>query len=83
MIILGLPCDHCRNPTIAHCPDGECKWSRCPRCMSYGIPGQGMVRWFREDYVNPYTLLDVKTAEPERKFPSWLEESYGITRPDQ
>lgn len=80
MIVVGLPCDFCNSPTTVHCPDAHCRWSRCPRCMSYGLPGHNMVQWRREDYVNPYTLMDVKTAEPERKFPEWLEEAYGTDR---
>lgn len=30
--------------------------------------------------MNPYTLSDVKTARPVRKFPDWLEETYGTNR---
>lgn len=77
MIILGLPCSHCNNPTVAHCPDASCFWSRCPRCMSYGIPGENWVKWDRADYLNPYTLSDVKAVPPKRKFPDWLEVMYG------
>jgi hypothetical protein len=55
----------------------RCGWNRCPRCSSYGHPGGNFVRWNTSDYVNPYTLLDVKTQEPERTFPIWLEETYG------
>lgn len=80
MITLGLPCPHCNSPTMAHCPDAHCKWSRCPRCMSYGFPDGNMVKWNRADYINPYTLSDVMTAAPERKFPDWLEEAYGTDR---
>ena len=80
MIVVGLPCDFCNSPTVPHCGDGECQWSRCPRCMSYGIPSQNFIQWRREDYLNPYTLTDVKTARPIRKFPAWLEAMYGVQR---
>lgn len=80
MILLGLPCDFCHSPTVAHCSDGRCEWNRCPRCMSYGLPGRNFVKWNAADYMNPYTLSDVKIAPPKRKFPSWLEEDYGRNR---
>lgn len=48
--------------------------------MSYGVPGKSFVQWRKEDYVNPYTLLDIKTAPPVRKMPDWLEGMYGINR---
>ena len=80
MIILGLPCDFCHSPTVSHCPDAGCSWSRCPRCMSYGKPGENFVQWKRDDYTNPYTLLDIKVQQPRRKFPDWLEGMYGTQR---
>lgn len=79
-ILIGLPCSFCNSATVPHCGDGECGWSRCPRCMSYGVPGVNFVQWRREDYLNPYTLTDVKTAQPKRKFPDWLECTYGTNR---
>lgn len=80
MILLGLPCDFCHSATAPHCPDARCEWSRCPRCHSYGIPGQNYVEWRKDDYINPYSLTDVKVARPVRTFPMWLEEDYGTKR---
>ena len=80
MIAIGLPCDYCHMPTVAHCKDGHCKWSRCPRCSAYGIPGRNFLPWNREDFINPYTLLDIEVAEPQRILPEWLEGDYGTPR---
>lgn len=77
MIQIGLPCDYCGNSTVAHCNDATCGWSRCPRCHSYGTPGKRFVQWNTKDYMNPYTLYDVKVALPSRTFPAWLQEMYG------
>ncbi len=77
MLLIGLPCNFCNNPTLPHCRDAGCSWSRCPRCNSYGIPGQNFVQWRKDDYLNPYTLYDVPVAEPERTMPDWLKEEYG------
>lgn len=80
MIMIGIPCDFCHMPTVAHCYDAKCGLSRCPRCRSYGRPGENMVEWRKDDYFNPYSLLDIKTEEPQRQLPAWLEESYGVQR---
>lgn len=80
MILIGLPCDYCHSVTVSHCTDAACKWSRCPRCHSYGVPGGKFVQWNKDDYVNPYSLYDVKTVEPQRTMPMWLDEDYGTRR---
>lgn len=80
MILLGIPCKVCESPTVAHCGDAKCGWNRCPRCHSYGYPNGAWVKWNANDYRNPYSLLDVETAEPERTFPVWLAEDYGTKR---
>lgn len=80
MISIGLPCDFCQSPTLPHCPSARCKWSRCPRCNSYGVPGADFVQWHAADYLNPYNLYDVKTAEPERTMLGYLAEDYGVRR---
>lgn len=80
MIVIGAPCDFCGNSTVAHCNDATCGWSRCPRCHSYGYPQQNFIKWDTKDYMNPYTLYDVKVAEPKRKMPQWLKKAYGEQR---
>lgn len=82
MLAIGLPCQSCGMPTMPHCAGATCRWSRCPKCHSYGIPGGSWVKWNKDDYRNPYSLLDVETKEPERTFPAWLNESYGERRFD-
>lgn len=82
LIVVGLPCNYCNGPTVQHCGNIRCGWSRCPRCHSYGMPGKNFIRWIKADYINPYTLLDLVVAEPQRTFPTWLEEDYGTRRDD-
>lgn len=85
MIAVSPPCDFCHTPTVPHCQGDErthvCAWSRCPRCNSYGTPGENFVQWHAQDYINPYSLLDLEVAEPNRTLPAWLEETYGTHRP--
>lgn len=82
VITIGLPCQSCGCPTMPHCASVTCRWSRCPKCHSYGVPGGAWVEWDKGDYINPYTLNDVKTAPPKRTLPDWLMETYGERRFD-
>lgn len=80
MLLIGLPCQSCGMTTMPHCSSGTCRWSRCPKCHSYGIPTGAWVKWDKNDYRNPYSLLDVEVAEPVRELKSWLRDDYGKQR---
>jgi hypothetical protein len=77
VILVGLPCAFCGSPTMPHCKDATCKWSRCARCTSYGVPGKAFVQWFAHDYINPFNLLEIKVENPTRTMPEWLTTEYG------